>query len=161
VAGRSLGDYVPVLPATLEREWAIDPKRGIETREVADGVYVVTDGVWQSAFVVTEEGVIVLDAPQTFGARIPAEVAAVTAQPITTPRLHPTLTTTTSAVPRASVRSRGWRFWHSPMSLSSSPSKTTRAESSQHGRSRANLPWSEAAVGSSCVRRTITRTRGT
>lgn len=80
----SLKDYVPVLPATLERAWAIDPQSGVETREVARGVYVVTDGVWQSAFVVTTEGVIVFDAPQTFGDRIQAEVSAVTTQPITT-----------------------------------------------------------------------------
>ena len=82
--GHVLVDDVPVLPATLERAWAIDPKRGIETRAVADGVCIVTDGVWQSAFAVANAGVVVLDATQIFGARIPAEVAAVTGQPITT-----------------------------------------------------------------------------
>lgn len=82
-SARSLRDYRPVLPAVLERAWKIDPDRGVETREVARDIYVITDGVWQSAFVVTAEGVIVLDAPESFGSRIQAEVAAVTTKPIT------------------------------------------------------------------------------
>lgn len=45
---------------------------------------MITDGVWQSAFVVTEAGVIVIDAPETYADKIPAEIAAVTSQPITT-----------------------------------------------------------------------------
>lgn len=84
VTGRALTDYAPVLPSTLDRAWAIDPTKGIETREVVDGVFVVTDGVWQSAFVVTDAGVVVLDAPETYAAKIPAEIAAVTGQPIKT-----------------------------------------------------------------------------
>jgi len=80
---RKLADYKPVLQSTLDRAWAIDPAKGVETRKVADGVYVVTDGVWQSAFVVTEAGVVVLDAPETYAAKIPAEIAAVTDLPIT------------------------------------------------------------------------------
>jgi len=73
-----------VLPASLKRAWPIDPKRGIETREVAPHVYVTTDGVWQSAFVVTSESVIVLDAPQSYGNRILEEVHAVTPLPVST-----------------------------------------------------------------------------
>lgn len=81
---RPLTEYAPVLPATLARAWAVDPERGVATREVARGVHVVTDGVWQSAFVETEDGVLVFDAPQTFGSRIRDEVAAATTKPITT-----------------------------------------------------------------------------
>ncbi len=76
--------YEPVLDSVLDRAWAIDPAKGVETREVAGGVFVVTDGVWQSAFVVTEAGVVVIDAPETYAAKIPVEIAAVTEQPITT-----------------------------------------------------------------------------
>ena len=47
-------------------------------------MFVVTDGVWQSAFVVTDAGVIVFDAPETYAAKIRAEITAVTRQPITT-----------------------------------------------------------------------------
>lgn len=83
-SGRALKDYVPVLRSVLDRAWAVDPKKGVETRKVADGVFVVTDGVWQSAFVVTNAGVVVFDAPETYAARIRAEIAAVTTQPITT-----------------------------------------------------------------------------
>ncbi|MEO7791064.1 MAG: MBL fold metallo-hydrolase [Vicinamibacterales bacterium] len=82
--GRALKDYAPVLQSTLARAWVIDPKKGVETRKVADGVYVVTDGVWQSAFAVTGAGVVVFDAPETYAAKIRAEIAAVTSQPITT-----------------------------------------------------------------------------
>jgi len=82
--GRALTDYAPVLPSTLDRAWAIVPEKGVETREVADGVFVVTDGVWQSAFAVTDEGVVVFDAPETYASRIRTEIAAVTSDPITT-----------------------------------------------------------------------------
>lgn len=82
--GRALKDYAPVLQSALDRAWVIDPKKGVETRKVADGVYVVTDGVWQSAFAVTGAGVVVFDAPETYAAKIRAEIAAVTSQPITT-----------------------------------------------------------------------------
>ena len=84
VIGGGLTDYVPVLRSVLDRAWAVDPKKGVETRKVADGVFVVTDGVWQSAFVVTDAGVVVIDAPETYAAKIRAEIAAMTTQPITT-----------------------------------------------------------------------------
>ncbi len=84
VHGRALTDHAPVLQSALDRAWAVDPEKGIETREVADGVFVVTDGVWQSAFVVTDAGVVVVDAPETYAGKIRTEIAAVTTQPITT-----------------------------------------------------------------------------
>lgn len=84
LASRSLTDHVPVLPATLAKAWTIDPQKGVASRDVGGGVYVVTDGVWQSAFVVTKAGVIVIDAPETYAHKIRPEIAAVTSQPITT-----------------------------------------------------------------------------
>lgn len=84
VASRSVADHVPVLPSTLAKAWTIDPQKGVESREVGDGVFVITDGVWQSAFVVTDSGVIVIDAPETYADKIRPEIAAVTPQPITT-----------------------------------------------------------------------------
>jgi glyoxylase-like metal-dependent hydrolase (beta-lactamase superfamily II) len=83
-SGRTLKDYVPVHRSVLDQAWTVDPKKGVETRKVADGVFVVTDGVWQSAFVVTGAGVVVFDAPATYGAKIRTEIAAQTPQPITT-----------------------------------------------------------------------------
>lgn len=82
--GHPLKDYVPVLRSVLDRAWVVDPTKGVETRKVADGVFVITDGVWQSAFVVTKAGVVVFDAPETYAAKIRAEIAAQTTQPITT-----------------------------------------------------------------------------
>ena len=82
--GPALADYAPVLPSTLDRAWAIDPKNGVETRKVADDVFVVTDGVWQSAFAVTTDGVVVFDAPETYAHKLRAEIAAVTTQPVRT-----------------------------------------------------------------------------
>ena len=73
VIGGGLTDYVPVLRSVLDRAWAVDPKKGVETRKVADGVFAVTDA-----------GVVVFDAPETYAAKIRAEIAAVTSQPITT-----------------------------------------------------------------------------
>ena len=84
LVSRSLTDHVAVLPSTLARAWAVDPEKGVTSRDVGGGVHVITDGVWQSAFVVTEAGVIVIDAPETYAHKIRSEIAGVTAQPITT-----------------------------------------------------------------------------
>lgn len=74
--------YDEVLPETLARALPVDPARGYLTTEVKPGVFVVTDGIWQSAFVTTGKGVIVLDAPESFGAKLPEAIAAVTDEPI-------------------------------------------------------------------------------
>jgi glyoxylase-like metal-dependent hydrolase (beta-lactamase superfamily II) len=78
----SLKDYVPVLPAVKAKFWKIDPKVGYAVKNVGDGVYVMSDNRWQSAFLVTDEGVIVFDAPASFGKSIPLEVSKVTDKPI-------------------------------------------------------------------------------
>jgi hypothetical protein len=43
---------------------------------------VISDNVWQSAFLVTDEGVIVFDAPESFGKSILSAIAKVTDKPI-------------------------------------------------------------------------------
>jgi len=58
--------------------WKIDPKVGYAVKNVGGGVYVISDNGWQSAFLVTDEGVIVFDAPASFGKSIPLEVSKVT-----------------------------------------------------------------------------------
>jgi len=77
-----LKQYVPVLPSVRKGFWDVDPKLGYAMKPVGGGMYVITDDMWQSAFLVTEDGVIVFDAPETFGAKIPKAVASVTNQPI-------------------------------------------------------------------------------
>lgn len=75
--------YVPVLPAVKARALAVDPAKGYLVKEVKPGVFVITDGVYQSAFVTTGEGVVVFDAPESFGGKIAEAVATVTNEPIT------------------------------------------------------------------------------
>ncbi len=74
--------HVPVLPATKAKFWQIDPKLGYAVRAVGGGVHVVSDNMWQSAFLVTDAGVIVFDAPASFGRHLPAAIARVTDKPV-------------------------------------------------------------------------------
>ena len=50
--------------------------------EVKPSVFVITEGIYQSAFVTTGQGVILFDAPPTFAQHIPRAVADVTKEPI-------------------------------------------------------------------------------
>lgn len=77
-----LKKYVPVLPSVKAKFWKIDPAVGYAVKDFGGGVYVISDNGWQSAFLVTDEGVIVFDAPASFGRHIPAAIAKVTDKPI-------------------------------------------------------------------------------
>ncbi|SFN40566.1 Glyoxylase, beta-lactamase superfamily II [Chryseobacterium oleae] len=79
-----LSQYKPVLQTTLDRSYKIDPKVGFAIEETKPGshIYVLTDGVWQSAAVVTSQGVVLLDAPESFGMNIEKMVKQVTDKPI-------------------------------------------------------------------------------
>jgi len=77
-----LRKYVPVLPSVKANFWKIDPAVGYAVKSFGGGVYVISDNGWQSAFLVTDEGVIVFDAPASFGKNIPAAVAKVTDKPV-------------------------------------------------------------------------------
>jgi glyoxylase-like metal-dependent hydrolase (beta-lactamase superfamily II) len=74
--------YVPVLPSVRAKYWNIDPSLGYAMKNVGGGVYVLSDNMWQSAFLVTNDGVIVFDAPASFGKDIPSAIAKVTDKPI-------------------------------------------------------------------------------
>jgi flavorubredoxin len=75
-------EYAAILSSVKAKFWNIDPKIGYAVKNVGNGVYVISDNGWQSAWLVTNEGVIVIDAPETFGKNIPAEVTQVTDKPI-------------------------------------------------------------------------------
>ena len=77
-----LKSYMPVLSSVKAKFWKIDPNLGYAVQKVGGGVYVISDNGWQSAFLVTDEGVIVLDAPASFGKNIPSAIANVTDKPI-------------------------------------------------------------------------------
>src|SRR6266404_1244824 len=78
----SLNEFVPVLPSTRANFWKIDPKIGYAVHNVGGGLYVISDNGWQSAFLVTDEVVIVFDAPESFGKNIPSAITKVTDKPI-------------------------------------------------------------------------------
>jgi glyoxylase-like metal-dependent hydrolase (beta-lactamase superfamily II) len=77
-----LKEYVPVLPSVRGNFFDVDPKLGYAVKNVGGGVYVISDNGWQSAFLVTDDGVIVFDAPESFGKNIPSAIAKVTDKPI-------------------------------------------------------------------------------
>ena len=77
-----LKKYVPVLPSVRAQYFQVDPKLGYAVKDMGGGVYVISDNGWQSAFLVTNEGVIVFDAPESFGKSIPSAIAIITDKPI-------------------------------------------------------------------------------
>jgi glyoxylase-like metal-dependent hydrolase (beta-lactamase superfamily II) len=62
---------------------AIDPGKGYRRQDLGKGLHMVTDGVYQSMFLAYDGGVVVIDAPPSYAAHIPAAIAEVTDQPIT------------------------------------------------------------------------------
>jgi len=77
-----LPSYVPVLPQIEARALAVDPQKGYLVKQVKSDVYVITDGIYQSAFVTTGKGVILFDAPESFAQHIVKAVTEVTREPI-------------------------------------------------------------------------------
>jgi glyoxylase-like metal-dependent hydrolase (beta-lactamase superfamily II) len=78
----NLTKYVPILPSVKAQFFDVDPKLGYAVRSMGGGVYVISDNMWQSAFLVTGDGVIVFDAPESFGKAIPEAIAKITDKPI-------------------------------------------------------------------------------
>ncbi len=76
-----IDDYLDVLPAS--RGPAFDRAKGYFAAEIRGGVHWVTDGIYQSMFVVTSRGVIVVDAPPSIGANLTKAIAEVTTLPVT------------------------------------------------------------------------------
>ena len=74
--------YVPVLPKVKERMLPVDYSKGYVVKEIKRDVYIITDGAYQSMFVTTGKGVILFDAPPSFGQHIIKAVAEVTEEPI-------------------------------------------------------------------------------
>ncbi len=62
---------------------AIDYSKGYLVEEIRDGLYWVTDGAYQGMFLVTGEGVIVVDAPPSIGQKYLNAIADVTDETIT------------------------------------------------------------------------------
>ncbi len=59
------------------------PAAGYLVGEIRGGLYWVTDGVYQCMFLVTSQGVIVVDAPPSIGSNLLKGIASVTSEPVT------------------------------------------------------------------------------
>jgi glyoxylase-like metal-dependent hydrolase (beta-lactamase superfamily II) len=62
---------------------AIDPAKGYRLQDLGKGLYMITDNIYQCMFMVYENGVVLVDAPTTFGQHISKAIADVTDKPIT------------------------------------------------------------------------------
>ena len=60
----------------------IDPKLGVGIKKYNGGIYMLSDNAWESEFLVTDEGVIVFDAPSSYARAIPKAIASVTDKPV-------------------------------------------------------------------------------
>lgn len=74
------GNLAPLPPAA---QGPLIPESGYLRQEVSEGLHVVTDGSFQMMFLVSDEGVIVVDAPPSLGANILRAIAEVTTAPVT------------------------------------------------------------------------------
>ena len=61
---------------------AINPAKGYLVQEIRDHLYWVTDGSYNTMFLVTDKGVIVVDAPPTIGKNYLKAISEVTNKPI-------------------------------------------------------------------------------
>jgi glyoxylase-like metal-dependent hydrolase (beta-lactamase superfamily II) len=77
-----LPDLRPVPTVIKARILPVDPQKGYLVKELKPSVYLITDGGYQSMFVTTGKGVILLDAPPSYGTKIVRAVSEVTSEPI-------------------------------------------------------------------------------
>jgi len=61
---------------------AIPSEKGYVVNEIRDGLYWVTDGAYNTMFMVTREGVVAVDAPPTLGAKYLQAISEVTSKPV-------------------------------------------------------------------------------
>ncbi len=79
--GVQIGNYIHV-PESAKGP-AIEKSKGYRVQELGKGLYMITDNVYQSMFMVYESGVVLVDAPPPFAQYIRRAVADVTNKPIT------------------------------------------------------------------------------
>ena len=59
------------------------PAKGYLVQQIKDGLYWLTDGAYQTMFMVTDKGVVAVDAPPTIGNKYLKAIAEVTTKPVT------------------------------------------------------------------------------
>jgi glyoxylase-like metal-dependent hydrolase (beta-lactamase superfamily II) len=78
----ALPDYVPLLPQVKARAPVVDPKKGYFVVELKPGIFMVTEGAYESVFATTGKGVVLFDAPPSFAQHIRQAVSEKTSEPI-------------------------------------------------------------------------------
>ena len=78
----SLPDYVPLLPQVKAKAPVIDPKKGYVVEELKPGIFMITEGAYESVFVTTGNGVVLFDAPPSFAQHITTAVSETTKERI-------------------------------------------------------------------------------
>ncbi|NNE89942.1 MAG: MBL fold metallo-hydrolase [Silicimonas sp.] len=71
----SFRNFSAELPKMRERTPPINTETGLHVSEIEQGLFFVTDFIYQSAFLVTDDGVVVFDAPPSFGERLRIAIA--------------------------------------------------------------------------------------
>ena len=66
--------FAPILEKTKARKPQLDPVTQLYVEEVKPKLFFVTDGIYQSAFLKTGEGIIIFDAPPSFATKLPATI---------------------------------------------------------------------------------------
>jgi glyoxylase-like metal-dependent hydrolase (beta-lactamase superfamily II) len=62
---------------------SVDPAKGYRIQQLGEGLYMITDGAYQSMFMTYEDGVVVVDAPPSYASYIPTAIAEISHKPIT------------------------------------------------------------------------------
>jgi glyoxylase-like metal-dependent hydrolase (beta-lactamase superfamily II) len=70
----SFRHFASELPEMRAHAAGINTNFGLHVSEIEPGLFFVTDLVYQSAFIVTDDGVVVLDAPPSFGQNLRAVI---------------------------------------------------------------------------------------
>jgi len=83
LAGANVASFAAAPLPEVAKGVAIPPDKGYFVEEIADGLYWVTEGVYNTMFLTTGEGVIIVDAPPSIGDKLLKAVAEVTDEPIT------------------------------------------------------------------------------
>jgi glyoxylase-like metal-dependent hydrolase (beta-lactamase superfamily II) len=78
----TLPDYVPLLPQVKAKALAVDPQKGYLVKQLKPGVFMITEGAYESVFVTTGKGVVLFDAPPSFAQHVVQAVAETTSEPI-------------------------------------------------------------------------------
>jgi glyoxylase-like metal-dependent hydrolase (beta-lactamase superfamily II) len=79
--GQRIDKYQEV-PAAA-RGPAVDATKGYRLQDLGGGLYMITDNIYQSMFLVYDRGVVVVDAPPNYSAKILSGIAEVTRNSVT------------------------------------------------------------------------------